>query len=488
LHFILESSDEEIISMNELQAAGYIPDVNTPDNSDIESEGDQDNIEQMETADSHTGDSQTGDSQTGDSQTGDSQTGDSQEPSTMSPQNKKRKGGRHKDEVWSNFENVIGTKRDWKCKHCSKLFKCTQADRLKKHIDKSCEVLKKLKRIQSKKDKAVVKVVSAPGSPVSVPTSMSANEKIEENSIPTKQQSIRDFYPKTSIAMQNRINVALMKFICATNVPFSLVENQYFHELLRELRPSYAVPSAKSVSGLLLNSLYEEEKSKLKNKVKGSKAVIIHDGWSTNQSEAVIAHALSIQDKVEFLNACVVEEEKKTALTCLRFVKEAIQQATESFEVNIVGLVTDNCNTMVAMRRQFALEFPNMITYGCNSHLLNLIGKKLTPEELKIKIVKVQKFFRNHDLPASYLKKLGGNRPIIPGDTRWNSHMECFSSYIKNQAKYLEISRKADIDMPTEIKVTLKDEKIFEELENALKILTPVAVALDKVSCNCKWH
>jgi hypothetical protein len=95
--------------------------------------------------------------------------------------------------------------------------------------------------------------------------------------------------------------------------------------------------------------------------------------------------------------------------------------------------------------------------------------------------VLVQKYFRNHDIPAAMLKKLNGTRPVLPGDTRWNSQLDCFRSYSKNQAKYLEISRRAECKVPENIYAVLTDNSIFERVQRALQTLEPIAVGLDQV-------
>lgn len=125
---------------------------------------------------------------------------------------------------------------------------------------------------------------------------------------------------------------------------------------------------------------------------------------------------------------------------------------------------------------------PDIITFGCNAHLLNLVGKKFNPEDLADRIVKVQKYFRSHDLPAAMLKKLRGTRPVIPGDTRWNSWLDCFRSYVSNQAKYLEISRNPECKMTIELVETLQDVSVFQGLKGAISRLEPIAISLDKVT------
>lgn len=187
---------------------------------------------------------------------------------------------------------------------------------------------------------------------------------------------------------------------------------------MKELRPTYQLPNEKDVAGSELDTLYETEKKKVKIELAGRKATILQDGWTTNQHNCVIAHSLQVNNQNYFLNALEVGDESKTALKCLELLIKSIEEAETEFGVKVVACITDNCSTMNSMRRQLKIQRPEIIEYGCSSHLLNLIGKKFTPEVLKDKIVKVQKFFRNHDVPGAALSKLKGTRPVLPGDTR----------------------------------------------------------------------
>jgi hypothetical protein len=43
--------------------------------------------------------------------------------------------------------------------------------------------------------------------------------------------------------------------------------------------------------------------------------------------------------------------------------------------------------------------YPNLITYGCSAHYLNLVEKEVTPKAILKQVVEVQKYFRNHHQP-----------------------------------------------------------------------------------------
>lgn len=381
---------------------------------------------------------------------------------------KRHGGGRIKDKIWEQYMELANFPGTWACKWCEWTVKKPKMERLKKHFEMKCgrKLSNKTKNIPlSTKSNAAV-VFSSPRQPI--------------QNIGKTQTKIKSFFGSTSIQEQTDLHRKLMKFICSSNIPFRIVENPYFLEFVKSLRPSYNTPTQKQVGSTLLDELYDETSLHVVKKIQGKIETIIQDGWTTNQHEAVIAHSLYVEGEVFFIDAIVTEEEKKDAANCLRRLTNCMENTETKYGVTIVGCITDNCSTMELMKRRLVEQNSSILAYGCNSHLLNLVGKNKTPEDIKNKIVEVHKYFRNHDFAAASLKKLNGPRPPIPGDTRWNSQLDCFRCYNVHQTKYLEVSRK-DANMPLQIKEILNDASVFPRLAKALSVLEPIGCALDTV-------
>ena len=59
----------------------------------------------------------------------------------------------------------------------------------------------------------------------------------------------------------------------------------------------------------------------------------------------------------------------------------------------------------------------SLVTYGCSSHLLNLLGQDVTPHQIVNPIIDVSKYFRNHHTPGALLNEFsnqGAMKPQIP--------------------------------------------------------------------------
>lgn len=375
----------------------------------------------------------------------------------------RRKGGRLMDPVWDEFEKLnLDT---WECKGCGWSVKKPKADRLRGHLNKC----------GTKRRKFNVSVSAPATSAVSVPGTADSTSKTCSS-----QSTLLEHFISTSNRQQQEIDKKLEKAICSSNIPFRVVENRYFMEWVKVLRPTYKLPTAKVVSTRLLDDLHQECENEIALKIRGKNATIMQDGWSTNQKQAVIAHSICVNNKVYFIDTVVAGDEEKTADNCLKWLKNCINKAEIKFGVRIVACVTDNCPSMEAMRRKLVIEFPDTLTNGCNPHLLNLLGKKATDAELMEQVLKVQKFFRNHDFAAALLKSVNGHRPTLPTEVRWNSQIDCKRSYLYNHAKYLEISR-MDTRVDAAIVSILEDSSIFHRVRRAVNIMEPISTILDKV-------
>lgn len=134
---------------------------------------------------------------------------------------------------------------------------------------------------------------------------------------------------------------------------------------------------------------------------------------------------------------CVAE--KKTAEYCADAATKCINYCSTKFGKEVFAIVTDNEPKMTKLRDIISQSFPNIITYGCAAHYLNLVETEVAPKTAIGQILTVQKFFKNHHQPHGWLKEIGGKSPQIPVCTRWNSQAECVNTFIYNYQFYRQI-------------------------------------------------
>ena len=95
---------------------------------------------------------------------------------------------------------------------------------------------------------------------------------------------------------------------------------------------------------------------------------------------------------------------------------------------------------MKSMRSMLKLHNISLSVYGCASHLLNLLGKDITPSQIISHTTEINKYFRNHHNPGYLLSAQKGSlKPQSPVVTRWNSQLECIKTYLTNRPFLLNI-------------------------------------------------
>ena len=69
---------------------------------------------------------------------------------------------------------------------------------------------------------------------------------------------------------------------------------------------------------------------------------------------------------------------------------------------------------MESMRKKI-VEFDNtLVTYGCSSHLLNLLGQDVTSQNRISQINEVSKYFQNHHKPGALLSEFSNQGAVKP--------------------------------------------------------------------------
>jgi hypothetical protein len=151
-----------------------------------------------------------------------------------------KRPGRHKDDIWSYFEEKGERNRGHCgaiCIFCNWEQKVGQINDMKGHLALSCknvpqdvkkDYLDIVKNTQTKKLK----------------TENQNQPKIYEKFEPVKIDT-------TKMEMANR---AIIKFFACCGIPFHIVENPFFIDLLRILCPGYFPPSRQTLSVTMLNT------------------------------------------------------------------------------------------------------------------------------------------------------------------------------------------------------------------------------------------
>ena len=214
--------------------------------------------------------------------------------------------------------------------------------------------------------------------------------------------------------------------------------------------------------------------------LEGKTATLLQDGWSNIHNQPIIANCLVVEGKAYFLNSIDTGSLSKTAENCKQICKDAMDLTKEKFGCNVRSVCTDNAKNMEKMRAALEQEDSGLITYGCASHWLNLLGHDLTKSNVMKQIVEVQKYFRNHHKPNAWLEEqINSVKPQIPGDTRWNSNLDCLDTFIGNRSAYANIALEHENDIENSIIRKIQDVSLYKSAKDMADQLRPVAQAID---------
>ena len=297
-------------------------------------------------------------------------------------------------------------------------------------------------------------------------------EVMKNNSISSKKQKIDNQQPKIyekfestriDTAKIDMANCAIVKFFACCGIPFHIVENPFFIDLLRTLCPGYFPPSRHTLSATMLNIELAFVTSEVNNMLNdetnltlGSNFLLIliniisltcmykfHlalDGWTSPLGQSLYAFIIITKDRKEIIHSIQnLSEESHTGI----FLSEKIIEVIENVGgcEKFTGLVSDNAKTMVLAKNLVHQTYENIISIHCISHHINLLTTDICKLEfakstLK-KCMKLVRFFKtshqaNYHLRQEIVENMiqgGGLKSYCK--TRWTTAWDCASSVLK---------------------------------------------------------
>lgn len=375
------------------------------------------------------------------------------------------RGGRPIDPVWQHFYKVErdNNKVYAKCKYCGNI-RSNHVVRMKSHLSQCLQ----------NRSSDLDEVNFASGS----------ESKPTEPETQAKRSKLDSFVVKTSGSSAQKLDLLVAKFFYANNIPFSVVEHATFQDLISALRPGYHVPSRKALAGSLLDEVAAEVEEVAKKSLEGKNVTLIEDGWSNIHNDPIIASCLHVSGKAVFLDAIDCSSNVKNAEYHKEITENAIKKAKTKFGCKVTAFVTDNAKVMEKTRKLLQLEesTKDLIVYGCSSHWLNLLGQDLTPDAVIKPVIKIQKYFRNHHLPAGWLQEYPESvKPQLQCDTRWNSQLACIDTFLKNRPFFQKIVEEHEDSIERDIANLINNYNLYKQCKDLMTQIKPISVGLDKL-------
>lgn len=309
------------------------------------------------------------------------------------------------------------------------------------------------------------------------------------SSMSSSANTIKSFVIKTSATEKRKLDLQVAKFIYATNSPFKHVEHPEFKKLMEVLRPGYKPPNRQQIGNDLLEKVYETALFDLKRNLKNKVVCMSQDGWSNIRNESIVCTSVTdiIDKHVYLIDTVDTMESSHTADYLLSILCQSIKRC-EQFGCKVGSVVTDNAANMVKMRSELAkvenLGMPDIITYGCSAHILNLLAHDMDIPKITEHTKKVIKYFKYTHFAASVYKSAGGKALVLPQDVRWNSLCKCFESYLDNWHILSKVCSENRVAIDGIIAAKVQDINLKTNVHDYYTKLKKIQAALDRIQSN----
>ena len=281
---------------------------------------------------------------------------------------------------------------------------------------------------------------------------------------------------------EEAINEQILRFFAAANVPFVASENVQFERLLQLLRPGTKPPSERSVGGKYLDSVYDQESTKLAERVRGRCVTLQVDGWSNLSGDPVIGIAFGFPGEVHLFKTVDTTGLPHTVENLENLILPAIDRLEESFSVRVVAVCTDGASNMAGLRDAIRAKKPQVSTYWCQAHVLNLLAQDLIKMHKDVfdKVVMVLKFLKDHHNAHAALKEQGIPLPDLPCLTRWSTANASLEYFNKFWGRLTEII--ATLVPPKHhVRMAMENVLVRRATEDIICQQNPIALALARV-------
>jgi len=171
----------------------------------------------------------------------------------MSEQILQKVSSKQSKEVWENFtKGELKSRGHYKatCNWCHAKWNRGAPIKMEAHLASHCSQCSQNIR------RKYMEIIANRKELVSTKEPLELLQKKQKTKINTTQASLSKFYESTELTEQrtNEINrYLLISFVCC-NIPFSIIENPFFIETLKHLRPGFNPPSREYLSGRLLDN------------------------------------------------------------------------------------------------------------------------------------------------------------------------------------------------------------------------------------------
>ncbi|GJX82266.1 putative hAT dimerization domain, ribonuclease H-like superfamily protein [Tanacetum coccineum] len=221
-----------------------------------------------------------------------------------------------------------------------------------------------------------------------------------------------------------------MRGLCANGIPFNVLRNPQFQEMVVAINKApagYKAPSSEKARTVLLDECardVEKDLVPVKDTWYTQGVSIVSDGWSNVKHKPLI-NILAVNSRgATFMYAEDFSGVEKTGVEISKFLLEAIESIGPS---NVLQVVTDNAANCKAAGEEVEKVHKHIFWSPCVVHTLNLIFKDLAKEFVWLSDTykrgkMIVKYFLNHAQALSIFRENSKLELLKVAKTRFASH------------------------------------------------------------------
>src|SRR5271155_5396656 len=377
------------------------------------------------------------------------------------------------------FNVITDPKDQYACKWCDKPL-VEHATHFRKHLS-NCN--KYINATKSGK-------IQATGNPFNfhVPVRQEANQ--------TNRNQTQLNMPTLTSQQKKEIDVLAAMWCYLGNLPFNVYESAIGKRFVRALHPAYKAPSRKTISGPLLDKVYDMTKTQSDRMLSSLDTLNVVTDESSNIRSSRICNisVLTPSGSVHYISEDI-QAKQMNATAAVQWLRTHLLALANGDPSRINSIITDTCALMFAMllEMQQMDEFKHVFFVPCDSHGIQLLVKDLLEipvfKDIMAKVQTVVKSFRRSLLQYARLREfqLQYNKQhrslILSVITRWGTQYRLIRSLLESKDALKRYAHEfGDLPANKRLKQTvidiLRDRGFWLALEPLRELLQPLDEAL----------
>lgn len=281
------------------------------------------------------------------------------------------------------------------------------------------------------------------------------------------------------------IDNKLAKFFFGCSIPYKVVEDEYFLDLVKALcniKFQYKPPCRQTLATTFLHNLHDDMVIERKRVLHGRPCVMLVDGWKnkSNNKKNLVCTIRNINTPQTFLTCSDISLEKEDGQTLAAILSEAIKFAKEKYDADVFAIVTDNDSKIVCgARLTLDTHDQPLIQSTCSSHSGNLLIKSFVDNSFTECIRSICTTFRDPKLESLLLRQGGTKLKNYP-DTRFCYVRDTSQSIIKNLVHLRNVALIEDVEINDRVFENLFNNEFKDRLSNMINVVTPICVLINE--------